>query len=326
MTGLLACRADAVELGVQGAEFTLDGTPRFLLGISYYGALGAPRQVLESDLAQMQRAGFNWIRVWATWGGFDNDVSALDVEGRARAPFLGTLKWLVEECDRRGMVVDVTLTRGDAASGPGRVGSAAAHRRAVETLARELASLRNWYLDLANERNIRDARFVDFAELAELRQLVRKIDERRLVTASQGGDISRDELKRYVQEVGVDFVTPHRPRDADSPGQTAEQTRTYRKWMEEEGRLVPVHYQEPFRRGYNPRGWEPPASGFLADLDGAIAGGAAGWCFHNGDQKDRPEGRPRRSFDLRDGALFEQLDAEEKALCEELARRRASTP
>ena len=325
VAGLVTFRAAGVELGVKGAQFTLDGTPAFLLGISYYGALGASRETIENDLARMQQAGFNWMRVWATWGAFENDVSAVDAQGRARDPYLATLKWLASECDRRGMVLDVTLTRGDATSGPGRVGSAAAHMRAVELLVRELAPRRNWYLDLANERNIADARFVDFPELAALRRRVRELDPRLLVTASQGGDIARGELRSYLKEVEVDFITPHRPRGADSPAQTEERTRSYLSRMRDEGRVVPVHYQEPFRRGYGPRVWEPPADGFLADLDAAIAGGAAGWCFHNGDQKDRPEGRPRRSFDLRDGALFDQLDAEERALCAELARRRAAT-
>jgi len=73
---------------------------------------------------------------------------------------------------------------------------------------------------------------------------------------------------------------------------------------------VPVHYQEPFRRGFRPQQWEPPADAFLTDLTQARAG-AAGWCFHNGDQKDKPEGQPRRSFDLREKRLFDQLDDEE---------------
>ena len=33
----------ATVLGIDGTRFTLNGKPTFLLGISYYGALGAPR-------------------------------------------------------------------------------------------------------------------------------------------------------------------------------------------------------------------------------------------------------------------------------------------
>ena len=94
--------AHAVELGVKGERFAIDGRPTFLLGISYYGALGAPDEFIRRDLDDMKRYGFNWIRVWATWAAFGNDVSAVDGEGNPREPFLSKLERLIAECDRRG--------------------------------------------------------------------------------------------------------------------------------------------------------------------------------------------------------------------------------
>ena len=70
---------------------------------------------------------------------------------------------------------------------------------------------------------------------------------------------------------------------------------------------MPLHYQEPFRRGFT-KGWEPSADDYVTDAQGALAGGAAGWCLHNGDQRDQPDQKPRRSFDMRSQRLFEQLD------------------
>ncbi|MEI2723096.1 MAG: nucleoside hydrolase-like domain-containing protein [Verrucomicrobiota bacterium] len=308
----------AMQLGVDGPHFTLDSKPEFLLGISYYGALGASREIIERDLDDLRRHGFNWLRVWATWDAFNNDVSAVDGEGRPREPFWGRLQWLVAECDRRSMVVDVTLARGNGKAAAGRLPTLAAHRRALETLITELKPYRNWYLDLANERNVRDERFVSFAEFRQLRDLARQLDPRRLVTASDGGDISRGDLREYLRTAQVDFICPHRGRTADLPALTEAKSREYRVWMKELGRVVPVHYQEPFRRGYTPQHWEPPADAFATDYRGARAGGAAGWCFHNGDQKDMAEGKPRRSFDLRQRRLFEQLDAEELAFLSSL--------
>jgi len=184
-------------LGLQDTRFTLNGQPTFLLGISYYGALGASEDFIRCDLDDLQRHGFNWLRVWATWAAFDHDVSAVNAQGGPREPFLGKLQWLVAECDRRGLVVDVTLTP-----------------RACLAMAKAL------------------------------------------------------------------------------------------------GRVAPVHHQEPFRRGYGQ--WEPTATDFLTDLRGAVGGGAAGWCFHNGSERGSPENQPRRSFDLRAQRLFEQLDSEEQ--------------
>jgi len=138
------------------------------------------------------------------------------------------------------------------------------------------------------------------------------------VTASEGGDIDRDSLRTYLQKVQVSFVCPHRPRNAASPRQTEARTREYLQWLREEGQTVPVHYQEPFRRGYGQ--WQPVADDFLTDLRGAKEGGAAGWCLHNGDQRDRADGTPRRSFDMREKRLFDQLDDEERQVITAIER------
>jgi len=300
-------------LAVEGTHFLVNGKPCFLLGISYYGGLGAPEESIREDLDDARRYGFNWLRVWATWAAFGNDVSAVGTDGRPREPYLGKLKWLAAECDRRGMVVDITLTRGrKSPSGPtgGWVADLASHERAVETLVTALESQRNWYLDLANEHDVRDGRFVPASEVKALRELVRRLDPTRLVTCSFGGhDLDEKELREQFVNIGLDFVTPHRPRTTESPRRTEAQTRTALPVLRRLGRPTPVHYQEPFRRGYGD--WQPAAEDFLTDLRGAITGGAAGWCFHNGSQNGAPADRPRRSFDLRDKRLFEQLDKEE---------------
>ena len=82
--------------------------------------------------------------------------------------------------------------------------------------------------------------------------------------------------------------------------------------MKELGRVVPLHYQEPFRRDYG--AWQPTLDDFVTDLTGAGLGGAAGWCFHNGSPLVREPRRPRRCFDMRrgEGRLMHQLDAVER--------------
>jgi hypothetical protein len=302
----------AAVLGIRGTEFTLNGEPTFLLGFSYYGALGADEAAVRHDLDDAQRFGFNWLRVWATWSAFDYDVSAVGADGGPREPFLGKLKRLVAECDRRGLVVDVTLTRGGALT------NFATHQRAVETLVEALHTYRDWYLDLANEHDVRDSRYVNDSELKRLRDLVRRLDAPRLVTASFGGhDLTANEVTNSLRSIGFDFLAPHRPRTAQSPGETEARTRALRTLMHELGCAAPIHYQEPFRRGYS--GWEPRAQDFLDDLQGARSGGAAGWCFHNGQQRDTADKQPRRSFDLRNRRLFDQLDAEEQKVVQQAA-------
>lgn len=300
-------------LGVRGGRFTINDKPVFLLGISYYGALGAPKQFIQRDLADMQRYGFNWLRVWATWAAFGENVSVVDAKGMPRKPYLRKLQSLVAACDRRGLIVDVTLSRGDGANGAPGLQSLTDYTQAVATLARALRKDRNWYLDLGNERNIRDKRFISFTALRQARDTAKRIMPTLLTTASHaGGDLSRRDLRRYLNEVHLDFIAPHRPRDAASPAQTEAVTRQLRKWMTELGRVVPILYQEPFRRGYSR--WQPVAHDYFTDLRGALVGGAAGWCFHNGDQRNGPKNQPRRSFDLRRQRLFDQLDSVERVV------------
>jgi hypothetical protein len=292
-------------LGVRGGEFTLNGKSTFLLGFSYYGALGAHQATVRRDLEDAQRLGFNWLRVWATWNAFDHDISVVGADGAPREPFLGKLKWLVTECDRRGLVVDVTLTRGKT------LRDLAAHQQAVETIVKALTAQRNWFLDLANEHDVHDARFVSDAELKRLRDLVRRLAPPRLVTASFGGrDLTTNDVRASLPTIGLDFLAPHRPRTAQSPHETEVRTRALRSAMRELGCVAPILYQEPFRRGYTR--WEPLTEDFLNDLRGAIAGGAAGWCFHNGQQGNAADNQPRRSFDLRERRLFDQLDDVER--------------
>jgi len=308
---------EGTVLGLRDTRFTLSGEPTFLLGMSYYGALGAPEDFVRRDLDDLKHHGFNWLRVWATWGKFDRDVSAVDAAGGPNEPFFGRLKWLVAECDRRGLIVDVTLTRGDGTT-RGPLPNLKAHRRAVERLVGALKDHRNWYLDLANERDVRDARHVPTAELKSLREQVRRLDPQRLVTASFGGhDLDEADLREALLTIGLDFVAPHRPRGTGSAGETQARTRECLATMRAIGRSVPVHYQEPFRRGYGR--WQPTASDFLTDLRGAAAGRAAGWCLHNGSSRGAPEERPRRSFDLHARRLFDQLDDEEREVVDRAA-------
>ncbi len=251
--------AGAVELGIRGSQFTLDGEEAFLLGISYYGGLGAPCDTVRQD--------------------FD---------------------------------VDVTFSRGNGVvAAEDGLKDVEAHSKAAAAVALALRGRGNVYIDMGNERNIKDPRHVPFEELATIREAIREADPERLATASQAGDIPTEDLERYVTEAGVDFISPHRPRNARSPGQTEARTESYLAELAKLGRTMPVHYQEPFRRDFSP--WQPKAADFIVDLRGAVSGGAAGWCLHNGSPRRNYEG-PSRSFDLRPGQprLMEQLDADEQ--------------
>jgi hypothetical protein len=85
---------------------------------------------------------------------------------------------------------------------------------------------------------------------------------------------------------------------------------------------MPIHFQEPFRRNFNQKTFQPGVEDFLADALGALRGGAAGWCLHIGDNREAPDGRPRKVFDMSstEGRLFDQIDEVEREVISRVAR------
>jgi hypothetical protein len=57
-----SARSQAQTLSIQGDRFAVDGTPRFLTFISYFGAMGAGN--LTADLRLIKSKGFRRIRIW----------------------------------------------------------------------------------------------------------------------------------------------------------------------------------------------------------------------------------------------------------------------
>jgi hypothetical protein len=98
---------------------------------------------------------------------FVQDIAVVDAPAHARELQMNNLKRIVSECDRRAMVLEVTLTRASRTPGWG-LQDFESHQNAVEAIVAALKEHRNWYLDLANERDLRDERFVPADELKRL--------------------------------------------------------------------------------------------------------------------------------------------------------------
>jgi hypothetical protein len=302
-----------MRLGVSGSHFIVEGAPAFLLGASYFAALGAPDDYVLWDLSELRELGFNWVRVSATWNAFDDDVSAVTPRGDAQEPYLTRLKRLCAVTAELGLVLGLMLDRsGDDGEPP----DPEVRLRAVSTLAEALKPYRHVYFDVAGGPAAAAECQASMAALRRLRERCRALDPGRLLAIHHGGDVALDEAQDYVGGVGADILAPRRPRTPRSPAQTAERTTAYCLMLRGLGRPVPLLYEEPFRRGL--AGWQPAVEDFLTDLRGAHGRGAAGWCFHTGPDSRRADGRPRRCFDLRpsEGRLFDQLEPEELAVLE----------
>jgi len=299
-------------------HFTLDGEPTFLLGVSYYGALGlGSSELVARDLDDMVASGFNWIRVWVFWDAGEENVSALTAEGEPREPYLSRFLSLVRECSKRGVILDCTLRRDSQSDRAPR--NLAQHLVCVRRIARELLPFRNVYIDVANERDVGDSRHVPMEEVGKLIAAIKGIDPQRLATGS-GVPHSAKELEAYAAVGRCDFIAPHLCRDEGCAAKTEGTVRRYGEWMREAGVRLPVHLQEPFRRGYGR--YEPSAEDFIRDAVGARRGGAAGWCLHNGSSRSRPAEPPFRSFLMNEkvGRLYDQWDDVEREVLSRLAR------
>jgi hypothetical protein len=295
-----------VAVGATTRSFTYDGVETFVLAASYYGGCGAAEATISSDLGRLAELGFNNVRVWVTWSVPTDAASVVHNDGSLDAAALARLRFLLDTARGLGMTVDVTFGFGLEGLTDGGFDN---YRNAMVDVAREVLPYRNAWLDLGNERDVGDSRYLSVEQVRDLAVAVRAVDPDRLVTASGGGSdgagaaASWDELYEVAD---LDFATPHFSRDEGWAAATESRVDTMRELLLAEGWDRPIHLQEEARRGYGGAEW--PKEDFLAAVAGARRAGAAGWCFHTD-----------AGFDLVAGTFFDQLDDVERDTIDELA-------
>ena len=311
--------SDPPRLGAQGARFTLDGQPAFLLGASYYAGQGAPDAILRRDLDLLQEHGFNWIRAWTTWAAFGHDVSSVDTDGYPRAVYLerSGSAWSAQ-CGQRRMVVDVTFSRGNGATGPPRLQGLEPHRRAVRVVVERLRDQPNWYLDLANERNVMGTRYVGADAARPVPAGTRAGPPPAGDGSCAGGDLTADEVRRSVQDVGLDFLALHRPAGRGVAGTD--------RAAHPRGAGLAARAR-PGGAGALP-GAVPPRLRHVAPTGGGVPRRSARRArrrrrrvvLPHRTPGRRPRGPACRSFDLREQGLFDQRDEVEREVVQEIRR------
>lgn len=295
-----------VAVGLTNRSFTYDGVETFVLAASYYGGCGAPEDRVRSDLERLAGLGFNNVRVWVTWSVPTADASVVRNDGSLEPGALARLRNLLEVARRLRMTVDLTFGYGLEGLTDGGFD---AYRAAMVALAGEVRAYRNAWIDLGNERDVGDARYLSVEQVRDLAAAVREVDPDRLLTASGGGStgeqaaVSWDELYEVAD---LDFATPHFQRDDEWAAATESRVTAMRAGLLAEGWDRPIYLQEEARRGYAGAEW--PKEMFLTAVAGARRAGAAGWCFHTD-----------AGFDLATAGFFEQLDEVELDLIDELA-------
>lgn len=273
-----------VSVGISGDKFTVNGQPRFLLGVSYFDASNWRVEDLDGLAARR----FNLIRIWLDWGApgdgrsFFNGSGAL-VQGQK-------LVNLVRAARARGIIVDVTildpgLTFGDV-------------HRALRETATALRAEPNVIIDVMNEHD-HGGGPRSHADVAGFIGSVRSINANVPVTVSStGGHLMSTANIDEEMGAGVAIVTPHFERTSDWFDRTDERVAFVKNFIASRGRNLPVYLQEEARRGHS--GLNPSRDQFLQAAREARDAGAAAWVFHTD-----------AGFELGANSFFGALDPEE---------------
>src|SRR5229473_4124346 len=169
---LLAIEARAQKLSIQGDRFAVDGTPRFLTFISYFGAMGAPNTI--NDLHLIRSLGFDGIRIWPN---LDTGPQLMNGDGTLRPDELKQLLFILDQARLEHLVVDVTFTYEHI-----RGMTPATARTGIVAATSVLRSYDNLLFDIENERNVQDRRFMSEADVGRIFAGIKAVDSTRIAT------------------------------------------------------------------------------------------------------------------------------------------------
>jgi hypothetical protein len=314
-------------VGVSGASFTVDGTPRFLLLVSYFDALRASDAILDEDFSWLRAHGIDGVRIFPNWwrceaqrrcGGHPGGDTLFEApSGRLRADRLERLRAVLAKAAGHGLVVDLSFARETVAPGPdgARLAPDAYARGIAATLDALGSAAPHVVVDLQNEvdhnRVFARGAADDARQVAALAHRLAR-PARVLMVSSGEGDA---ELYTYCGVPGacppgarpLDAIAVHDTRRADWVDRSAAVAAAMRAVGDRRG-AKPVYFQEP-------QAWQDETAPdrverFLRAASQARTGGAAAWLFHT-----------RSGFILRERSMKAQMAADERSAIEQLRAR-----
>ena len=315
----------APTLGIEGDHFTIDGKPQFLLLVSYFDAVRASDQSLESDFAWLRANRFDGLRIFPNWwnvtkdDGFPPDT-LFDGDGNIRPAQLARLKTVLGRATAHNLIVDLSFAhetvRGLSALRDDQVGKpqgelpvnqvrADACEHAFVSVTKELLPYRNLFFDIQNEFNGRVTHLSN-EEVSRFAAAIKRADPSRLLTASLANEIGPEEVAKRTNAVGVDVIAWHESRNPwrfDAMDALARAAKSVSQ--------KPLYFGEP--ASFEDAGLS--VDQFLVAVTKAKAGGAAAWTLHT-----------EHGFDLHARSLRDQLTAPERQFAEQAAARLDATP
>jgi hypothetical protein len=272
---LCACvsaRTQAQTLSIQGDRFAIDGMPRFLTFISYFGAMGAGN--VTADLRLIRTKGFDGIRIWPL---LFTGPQLFGSDGSLRPDALTRLLFILDRARDERLVVDVSFT------GEHIPGLDARHfRDGILATAAALNSYDNILFDIENESDIYGPgdRPLSRSDIAGIRAGIKAVHPSRIVTSSVSSQHTAEFTTALTVEVGLDVTTYHDPREFN--WFELETIEPMLRTLKTAGR--PVYLQEPMPTRDFTFTWyvnHDKAEYFLKAAAHAKLSGAAAWCFHS---------------------------------------------
>jgi hypothetical protein len=277
---LCATAAQAQKLTIQGDRFAIDGTPRFLTFITYFGAMGAPNTI--ADLHLIRSLGFDGIRIWPN---LDTGPQLMNGDGTLRPDELKRLLFILDQARLERLVVDVTFTYEHI-----RGMTPATARAGIVAATGVLRSYDNLLFDIQNERNVQDRRYMSPADVSSIFAGIKSIDPARIATADNSPVDSPDYAAQFTVSLGLDVTAYHEARPANwyQLGTIQSVVRA----LKTNGR--PAYLQEPMatRDTFFSYPSNDRAEYFLQAIAYAKQSGAAAWCFHTEVGVDFRDGPP----------------------------------
>lgn len=275
---LAAATAHAQKLSIQGDRFAVDGEPRFLTFMTYFGGMGDRR--IEENFRYLKQLGFDGIRIWPN---LDTGPQILAPDGTLRPDEFQRLLYILDQARANRLIVDVTFTYEHT---PGL--TPAKVKNAIVAAVQALRSYDNILIDIQNERNVGDRRFMSEADVKAIFDAVKAVHPERITTASNSPVNWPDYAADFAARLGLDVTAYHEHRSSTwySLADATYNVGTMRR----NGK--PAYLQEPMSTRDNLYAYpsHDRAEYFMQAYVHARLTGAAAWCFHTDVAVDFREG------------------------------------
>ena len=258
----------ALTLGINGNKFTVNGSAKFLTFISYFDALRASNETLDSDLAYLKSKNIDGIRIFPNWWGPYSDTNRPHdtlmnpADGTLRSTQLAKLKTVVEKANSKGLVVDVSFAKEIEQL------SLANYKKAIVSTVQALSSYKNIFYDIQNEYNCNN---LTAGDVLDIRNAVKGASNSALVSASIACGASPAEAISIATSANLDIINYHDDRSANWYSQTGARVNSIAPASK------PIYFGEPEKWS---SGSTLTADNFTTAVTRAKSAGAAAWTFH----------------------------------------------